>query len=47
MALMLNILVFQWVLQGTECSACDFIGVKEEQGLSQLLPNAPCPNYCA
>ena len=26
--------VFQWLLQGTECSACDFIGVKEEKGIS-------------
>ena len=26
--------VFQWLLQGTEYSACDFIGVKEEKGIS-------------
>ncbi|MDA7602088.1 hypothetical protein N8791_06060 [Gammaproteobacteria bacterium] len=26
--------VFQWLLQGTDCSACDFIGVKEEKGIS-------------
>ena len=26
--------LFQWLLQGTECSACDFIGVKEEKGMS-------------
>jgi len=26
--------VFQWLLQGTECSACDFIGIKEEKGIS-------------
>ena len=26
--------LFQWLLQGTECSACDFIGVKEKKGIS-------------
>ena len=26
--------VFQWLLQGTDYSACDFIGVKEEKGIS-------------
>ena len=26
--------VFQWLLQGTDYSACDFIGVKEEKGVS-------------
>jgi glucose-6-phosphate isomerase len=26
--------VFQWLLQGTDYSACDFIGVKEEKGMS-------------
>jgi len=25
---------FQWLLQGTDYSACDFIGVKEEKGIS-------------
>ena len=26
--------LFQWLLQGTDYSACDFIGVKEEKGIS-------------
>jgi glucose-6-phosphate isomerase len=26
--------MFQWLLQGTDYSACDFIGVKEEKGIS-------------
>jgi glucose-6-phosphate isomerase len=26
--------VFQWLLQGTDYSACDFIGIKEEKGIS-------------
>ena len=26
--------VFQWLLQGTDYSACDFIGVKDEKGVS-------------